>query len=50
MFYLFAVLTAIGFFGFFLNAQSREGHRMVYSAVVTSIFAALAAYTGGYLG
>ena len=50
MFYFFAAMAYIAFLGFFLNSRLKNGYGMVYSAVVTSIFVGLAAYTGGYIG
>lgn len=49
-FYVFAVLAGLAFFGFFYSAQKREGTRMAYSGVMVCIWAALAAWFGGYLG
>ena len=50
LFYLFLVMAAIAFIGFFMHSQRRNGHGMAYTAVLLVVWLAAAGWAGGYFG
>lgn len=49
MFYVFILLAISAFIGFFLQSRKKNGHGMVYAAVICLIWLAAAAYWDGRL-
>lgn len=50
MTYVFGLMAIVAFAGFGLNALSRNGHGMVYSAVVFAVWLAALLWSIGAIG
>ena len=48
--YLFIVMAIVALCGMCVHANRRNGHGMVYAAIVVAIWSALAVWTSGSVG